>query len=389
MLFLAAFAVFSVFAQSLLGSAQLDRWLQTTDNTDSTTDLTTVTYIDGVYRRDDPCPQGWIPVLTWCYRALPISTTRSWSASMAACQSLSMNAVLAPVGAPWESEAIRAVSGIMPGQRLWHGCAVDSSPANPSFGDVMLTDASSSKWTQWGGSAYSPSAWAPGSTCFMDSSGLWGLSPGGAVDGSNAYGAVCAMRAFSKDPANSACTAGWRYVRNQAANQANTPSYCYTYFPELRDFATAKAACSEVGADVARLEVTCSPGTYIRSLAVDLGRAMGTAAHLETLRRTRTGGFDVADAVPLETLLERGEVEEHWRSIPDCLPHWPRRIVDGEELVRVLNGGDVSYEGAPDPGPVFIVDVDGRAIAVAEVEEGEGGPRLMVRRLLVDTTPSS
>jgi len=145
----------------------------------------------------------------------------------------------------------------------------------------------------------------------------------------------------------------------------------------------------EAGDDTARLEVTCSPGTYIRTLAVDLGRAMGTAAHLESLRRTRTGGFDVADAVALDALLELEDVGEHLRSIPDCLPQWPRRLVDGEELTRVLNGGDVPYEDGTHDGPIFLVDPDGRALAVAEVEEGEEGARLMVRRLLVDTTQGS
>jgi len=48
--------------------------------------------------------------------------------------------------------------------------------------------------------------------------------------------------------------------------------------------------------------VTCGGGTYIRALARDLGRATGSAAHLESLRRTRCGGFDVANAASLEDL---------------------------------------------------------------------------------------
>lgn len=48
--------------------------------------------------------------------------------------------------------------------------------------------------------------------------------------------------------------------------------------------------------------ITCGGGTYIRALARDLGRAVGSAAHLVALRRTRSGPFDVADAVTLEQL---------------------------------------------------------------------------------------
>jgi len=84
----------------------------------------------------------------------------------------------------------------------------------------------------------------------MDSNGFWGLSPGGMTDGITQYGAVCATRAYSGDPGNSACTAGWRYVRNAAANQGSTPSYCYAYLPEARTFQLASEACTDIGGDI-------------------------------------------------------------------------------------------------------------------------------------------
>ena len=54
--------------------------------------------------------------------------------------------------------------------------------------------------------------------------------------------------------------------------------------------------------DLLTVTITCGGGTYIRALARDLGRATGSAAHLESLRRTRCGHFDVADAASLEDL---------------------------------------------------------------------------------------
>ena len=51
-----------------------------------------------------------------------------------------------------------------------------------------------------------------------------------------------------------------------------------------------------------RATITCGGGTYIRALARDLGRATGSAAHLESLRRTRCGSFDVAEAASLADL---------------------------------------------------------------------------------------
>ena len=54
--------------------------------------------------------------------------------------------------------------------------------------------------------------------------------------------------------------------------------------------------------DWLRAVITCGSGTYIRALARDLGRGTGSAAHLASLRRTRCGAFDVADAASLEDL---------------------------------------------------------------------------------------
>jgi tRNA pseudouridine55 synthase len=55
------------------------------------------------------------------------------------------------------------------------------------------------------------------------------------------------------------------------------------------------------------LDVTCSPGTYIRSLAVDIGKALGFPAHLETLTRTRSGPFSIEDAMALGDFTAQGD----------------------------------------------------------------------------------
>lgn len=58
----------------------------------------------------------------------------------------------------------------------------------------------------------------------------------------------------------------------------------------------------EVEPDFIRVTITCGTGTYVRALARDLGRHAGSAAHLESLRRTRSGAFDVRDAASLQDL---------------------------------------------------------------------------------------
>lgn len=76
-----------------------------------------------------------------------------------------------------------------------------------------------------------------------------------------------------------------------------------------------------VFADVARLRVVCSTGTYIRTLGQDLSLALGTVGHLTALRRTKVGKFTLTDSFPLDKLQE----EAHITSISSCV--LPIRIV--------------------------------------------------------------
>ena len=62
--------------------------------------------------------------------------------------------------------------------------------------------------------------------------------------------------------------------------------------------------------------VACTKGTYVRSLAHDLGQKLGCGAHLTTLRRTTSGKFDVADSAPLDTVLKLSTNELEKRVIP-------------------------------------------------------------------------
>ena len=137
------------------------------------------------------------------------------------------------------------------------------------------------------------------------------------------------------------------------------------------------------------LRVACSPGTYIRTLAVDLGRALDSAAHLSGLRRVRTGGFDIRDAVPLEDLLALDAPGAHWRPVPDALPGWVRRCLDDEELVRVRNGGSVTATDPIEAGPVILTDAEGRAVAIGEIAGDGEGAHVAVRRLLTDVVQQS
>jgi tRNA pseudouridine55 synthase len=72
---------------------------------------------------------------------------------------------------------------------------------------------------------------------------------------------------------------------------------------EIKSLTLESAGCGEI-----KFTVVCSPGTYVRSLARDLGAKLGTAGYLDALRRTRTSGFQVADALALDSVLAALEI---------------------------------------------------------------------------------
>jgi tRNA pseudouridine55 synthase len=88
------------------------------------------------------------------------------------------------------------------------------------------------------------------------------------------------------------------------------------------------------------LDVVCSKGTYVRTLAEDLGAALRCGAHLAALRRTGSGALRVDDAVTLEALQAMDEVQRDARLLPpDALvAHWPQVALPDDEAGRFLTG---------------------------------------------------
>jgi tRNA pseudouridine55 synthase len=118
------------------------------------------------------------------------------------------------------------------------------------------------------------------------------------------------------------------------------------------------------------LEITCSKGTYVRSLARDLGRALGTRAHLAALRRTASSGFDVADALPLAEL-ESADLTQRIIPLASALPGLPSIELTPDDLTRVLNGNPIGATAAAlKRGDILVrlVDACGELIAIARIE---------------------
>lgn len=135
---------------------------------------------------------------------------------------------------------------------------------------------------------------------------------------------------------------------------------------ELRDFSTTGLT----------LSLRCSKGFFVRALAQELGRALGCGAHLEALRRTASGPFRLAQAIPLAEVEARakegpeGLAAVAARLVPasEALLDMPAWTVGREDAVRVRHGVPLEVQGVS--GRVRVVGPEGALLAVAECRDG-------------------
>jgi len=148
--------------------------------------------------------------------------------------------------------------------------------------------------------------------------------------------------------------------------------------------------------DLPRVEftVSCSRGTYVRTLAHDLGKRLGCGAHLTQLRRTRSGPFDLSRAVTLDelaSLQEKGAAGSIIVSPNDALGHLPQIELTEDEVRKVYcgispgcHGRYVGTDASLGAGVRIRLVREGKLLAVAEIgsaESGDGNKNLRLIRV--------
>lgn len=124
-----------------------------------------------------------------------------------------------------------------------------------------------------------------------------------------------------------------------------------------------------------RFEVSCSAGTYIRTLAADIGTALGCGAHLELLRRTESSGFTIEDALTLpemESLALSGKISDRMTGMAEALQEMPNHVADDTLMKKIRYGKPITQKDIILPEPVGpegffkVVDADNTLLAVLE-----------------------
>lgn len=145
-----------------------------------------------------------------------------------------------------------------------------------------------------------------------------------------------------------------------------------------RDVTIHELSLLELDADRCRLHVRCSKGTYIRTLAEDVGAALNCGAHLTGLRRTSVGSLSISDAVTLDqlsALSDAGRLD--WLKAPDSLLQTlPAIHLDDEAAARFSHGNPVTAEVAPGRVRVYAQGV------LLGLAEADGTGKVQPRRLV-------
>ncbi len=126
--------------------------------------------------------------------------------------------------------------------------------------------------------------------------------------------------------------------------------------------------CLEFSGDRARLLVRCSKGTYIRTLCKDLGEALGCGGCMEALRRTTAGEYTIAEAVPLQTLLDAQDPEPFLRPVDTMFRGYPRITLTEKQEFRCRNGN--AFSVALEDGTYRAYSRSGEFLMLAKAEGG-------------------
>ena len=133
------------------------------------------------------------------------------------------------------------------------------------------------------------------------------------------------------------------------------------------------------------VKVRCSKGTYIRTLAEDLGAALGVPAHVSTLRRCQSGPFALDDCVTPEQLTavkESGtdtDLDALLQPIESCIQHLPRLSLSEAATFYIRQGQPVLVPNGPQSGMVRIVDAGGLFLGVGDMrDDGKLAPKRLL-----------
>ena len=177
---------------------------------------------------------------------------------------------------------------------------------------------------------------------------------------------------------------------HSAIKHQGKPLYKFAYAGETverqpRSVTIYELELLQSATDTLEIEIACSKGTYIRTLADDLGETLGCGAHVRDLRRLQVGPFNIAAAVTLEELDELARLgfqalDQRLLSADAALPDEPSVALSPDATYYLCQGQAVMVPKAPLNGMVRLYDADRRFLGVGQVlDDGRIAPRRLIK----------
>ena len=151
---------------------------------------------------------------------------------------------------------------------------------------------------------------------------------------------------------------------------------------QARDIEIFELTVLDVGSTHIELEALCSKGTYIRVLAEDLAKALGTCGHVTALRRVYVEPFASEAMETLESVVDAVKQGRSPRVLPADWPlgHLPKASLSGASVARLMHGQAVPVDAALDAPRIRLYDETGRFLGIGA---GDGQGSVQPRRLFV------
>ena len=135
-----------------------------------------------------------------------------------------------------------------------------------------------------------------------------------------------------------------------------------------REIEIFELVCLEFTGTTARLRVRCSKGTYIRTLCKDIGEALGCGGCMQELRRVQAGEYTIAEAIPLQQLLEAQDAEKYLRGVDTMFRNHPAVTLTANQEKRCRCGNSFSVK--LEDGTYRAYSAAGEFLMLAKVEAG-------------------
>jgi tRNA pseudouridine55 synthase len=121
---------------------------------------------------------------------------------------------------------------------------------------------------------------------------------------------------------------------------------------------------------VLTIRVVCSKGTYIRTLAEDIGVALGSVAHLKSLRRTGVGNLHSQDVISLQTIEQAAQEQraDFLKPVDWLIRDWPHKVLDAAQASRFLHGQSVMVSADSAPGLIRIKSEQNEFLGTGRVD---------------------